>query len=228
MKGIKIIAHRGAPYLARENTLRSFQKALSFPIDMIELDVRATSDQETVVFHNSALTHNPLIWLKEKNFCLVNDFALSDLKHKFADKNIPTLDDTIRFLKNRIKVNLHIKALDAVEPTFKILEQYNFKENVLISAFSKEILNEARARYSKIPIAILCWVVQSSILKFAKEFKINYIHPCYLFLTKKQATEIKNSGFGLNVWMVNSERAAKRMLDLRVDGIITDRPNLFS
>lgn len=227
MKEINIIAHRGAPYLAQENTLHSFQKALLFPIDMIELDVRVTSDGKPIVFHNNTLTYNPFTWIRtRKGF--VKKFTIRDIKHRFESKNIPTLDETIYFLKDKINVNLHIKTLEAVKPAFEILKYHNFKENVLISSFRKKILRAVREKDSKIPLALLCWMVRNKILKFAKKFKINYIHPYYLFLTKKKANKIKKLGFGLNVWTVNSKRAAARMSGLKVDGIITDRPNLSS
>ncbi len=228
MRKINIIAHRGASYYAQENTMHSFKKALLFPIDMIELDVRVTSDGKPIVFHNNILTYNPLIWIKTKSIGSIDNFTFSDLEHKFANKNIPTLDETICFLRDKMKVNLHIKTLEAVKPTFKILKQYNFEENILISSFRKEILKEIRTQNSKIPLAFLCWVARTNILKFAEKFKINYIHPYYLFLTRKQAAKIKNLGFGLNIWTVNSKHAATRMLDLDVDGIITDKPNLIS
>ena len=47
-----IIAHRGAPKLARENTLMAFQKAIDLGADIIELDVRQTKDGELAVFHD--------------------------------------------------------------------------------------------------------------------------------------------------------------------------------
>jgi glycerophosphoryl diester phosphodiesterase len=40
-----IIAHRGAPFFARENTLESFKQAISLGADMIEFDVRRTKDK---------------------------------------------------------------------------------------------------------------------------------------------------------------------------------------
>ena len=54
-KEFKIIAHKGAAGIAPENTMASFQAALDIGVDMIELDVRQTKDEEIIVFHDQYL-----------------------------------------------------------------------------------------------------------------------------------------------------------------------------
>ncbi|MDT0441066.1 glycerophosphodiester phosphodiesterase [Streptomyces johnsoniae] len=55
MAGVTAVAHRGDPYLARENTLASFTSAIAAGADAIELDVRLTADGVPVVLHDPTL-----------------------------------------------------------------------------------------------------------------------------------------------------------------------------
>ena len=52
---VQVIAHRGAPRLARENTLASFRAAAGMRAQGIELDVRRTADGELIVHHDPVL-----------------------------------------------------------------------------------------------------------------------------------------------------------------------------
>lgn len=48
----EIIAHRGASYLAPENTLSAFRKAMEIGADGVEMDVQQTSDKKLVIHHD--------------------------------------------------------------------------------------------------------------------------------------------------------------------------------
>ena len=58
MKNFEIVAHRGIPTEAPENTIASFQRALELGADAIELDVRLTADKIPVVYHYFYLQEN--------------------------------------------------------------------------------------------------------------------------------------------------------------------------
>ena len=59
----KVIAHRGASYLAGiDNTIESFQLAIDIGADMVEFDVRSTKDNVLVVIHDSTFADTPISW----------------------------------------------------------------------------------------------------------------------------------------------------------------------
>ena len=53
-----IIAHRGASFETPENTRSAFDKALTYPIEGLDLDVQMTSDGRSVLYHNRILAQN--------------------------------------------------------------------------------------------------------------------------------------------------------------------------
>ena len=80
---LNVIGHRGAAGLMPENTLAGFKKAMELGVDTIELDIRLTSDNEAVVYHDSKL--NPAItrdtngkWIKERH--LLKELTLSEVQ----------------------------------------------------------------------------------------------------------------------------------------------------
>ena len=56
----EIIAHRGASYLAPENTLSAFRKAMEIGADGVEMDVQQTSDKKLVITTILSLTGTPI------------------------------------------------------------------------------------------------------------------------------------------------------------------------
>lgn len=105
-KEFMIIAHKGAAKQAPENTLSAIQKALDLRVDMIEIDVRNTKDEEIVVFHDATLErvardtlgHH----LTDKDS--VHDYTLEELKQfdvgsyfadPFKNERIPTLKEVL-------------------------------------------------------------------------------------------------------------------------------------
>ena len=80
---LNVIGHRGAAGLLPENTIAGFKKAMEIGVDTIELDIRLTSDNEAVVYHDSRL--NPAItrdtdgkWIKERH--LIKELTLSEVQ----------------------------------------------------------------------------------------------------------------------------------------------------
>ena len=86
------IGHRGAPRNEPENTLRSFKKALSLNVDMIECDVHLTKDGQVVVIHD------PTVERTTNGKGKVKGFTLKEIKRLDAGKGekIPTLEEIVK------------------------------------------------------------------------------------------------------------------------------------
>ena len=87
MNKILKIGHRGAKGYVAENTLASFQKAIDFCVDGIELDVHLSSDAKVVVIHDETINRTTSL----QGF--VNDFTALELNKL----GIPTLENVLNF-----------------------------------------------------------------------------------------------------------------------------------
>lgn len=218
-----IIAHRGASSYAFENTLDSFRKACEFGADMIELDIRATKDSQLIVFHDSAIDR------MTDGSGLVQYFPLADLKKiKIHGEAIPTLEEVIKVTLGKTNYNFEIKKipLDCVDNFVQLLDKYNLRYKAIISSFNRKIILHIQEIDRQIKIALLCWRLRGNNLKFLQKHEINFVHPYYGFITRKQIKQVHDFGIKINTWTVNWSLDLRWLINLGVDGIITNRPDM--
>jgi glycerophosphoryl diester phosphodiesterase len=218
-----IIGHRGAAGLEPENTIRSFKKAESLGVDMIEFDVRKTHDGELVVVHDHDLLRlfgDPRV-IKEMN--------LHQIKQISAEhgREIPTLDEVLAQVS--IDLNIEVKS-HGIEA--KVLEKIkNFPHKVLISSFFPEILKKIRTLDGNIPLALIIGMKRFHMIAVAnyltKKLDLSAIHLKSPLVSLPVIALFRLSGRKINVWTINSEKEFNRMKKLGVDGIFTDHPELI-
>lgn len=105
MAHLEIVAHRGVPDEAPENTLLSFQRAIELGADAIELDVRLTSDRVPVVYHYFYLDETTSASGPIFNYTLEqlqSVRVLSDQVRGITGK-IPTLQEVLESFGGRIR-----------------------------------------------------------------------------------------------------------------------------
>ena len=236
-----IIAHRGASAYYPENTLPSFEGAIAMGADMVELDVQLTSDQEVVVFHDEKISRCTDGRGKIADYSLVSLKKLdagSWFDKKFKNTRIPTLVEVLDICKNKIAVNIEIKTEavnkmffgDIEEKCLKILEHKGMREHVVFSSFDphaimhlKQIDNTAVAAVlfekkhygSKLPSEIMESVNADAFNCSASE------------LNRKWLINIKSKNIPVNIYTVNDEKNMKKFLDMGVNGIFTNKPDVL-
>ncbi|MBU1119377.1 hypothetical protein KKH43_05850 [Patescibacteria group bacterium] len=221
---MKIIAHRGAPLFHQlENTLSTFMRAVRLGVDMVEIDVRVTKEGIPIVFHDNAIDR------VTEGSGLVKHFSLNNVqKLKIGRETIPTVEEVIIALNNETYFNFDVKVIEAIEPLKALIEKYGLVDKTLISSFDKDVIRELGDFRKRVKVGILTWFVTDRMISFAKEYKLNTIHPYYLPLTRKNVEEMQNEGFKVNAWTVDYIWSMKRMFDIDVDGIITNNPLLLN
>ena len=88
-----IVALRGAPNDARENTIESFETAIALGADMIEFDVRRTKDKVLIAYHDESLQGKPV---RELTFKAISQIARNQ------GFDIPTVEEVLRFTRGKI------------------------------------------------------------------------------------------------------------------------------
>jgi glycerophosphoryl diester phosphodiesterase len=108
------IGHRGAKGYVAENTLASFQKALDFNVDAIELDVHLSSDGQIMVIHDETIdrTSSKTGFVYE-----LHSFYLKEL-------GVPTLEDVLILVNKKCIINIEIKVATATQKVLQVIEKY--------------------------------------------------------------------------------------------------------
>lgn len=231
----KIWGHRGASGDAPENTLAAFQMASAVGADGIELDVHFTRDREIVVTHDDDTAR--VTGYKG----LISDLTLAQLKKldfscnmaAFKGETIPTLEEVLALIKpGKLHINIELKTNDEnpnglEEACQALVERYGMEERILYSSFNHYSL----ARMLSIAPHMKCGTLYSNKpynpWVYAKFFGCAAIHPHFGSVnTAGYMAECRKAGIACNVWTVNTAQDIKAMLDLQVDGIITNYPAL--
>jgi len=220
MNPILKIGHRGAKGYEPENTLISFQKAIDFNVDGIELDVHLSLDGKLIVIHDETIDRTT------PNNGFVKNSTSSDLK----EFGIPTLIEVVDFVNRRCFVNIELKGIGTAKSVVDAMEHYilnkNWKYNdFLVSSFDWKMLEEVQLLSPKIRIGVLTESVIKQALAFAKKVKAYSIHPDYVLLSRENVALMQENGFKVFSWTVNSKEDIQKIKSFNVNGIISDFPD---
>jgi glycerophosphoryl diester phosphodiesterase len=244
-----VIAHRGASAHAPENTLPAFQLAKEAGADLIELDYYHTRDGQPIVFHDKTLdrtTDAVAKWGGEK--IALESKTLAELKTldagkwfdaKFAGTPVPTLAESLDCIQAGSVTLIERKAGDAAT-CVKLLKTRGEVNKVIVQAFDWKYLADFHALEPKQILGALGPPSTRDGQKLTDAEKMLNAH----YVAEAKATGARVIGWnnkvtkesvaaahaaGMEVWIytVNKPEEANRLLDLGVDGIITDDPALI-
>lgn len=220
----KIIAHRGASARAPENTLAAFQLALDLQADGIELDVMLTRDQNVVVMHDDTVDRTT------NGSGRVADMTLDEIRSFDAGEGekVPTLAEVFERFGGKFLINIELKNYTSIfDPlpieVSKLIKSYDLVEDVLISSFNPFNLPRVRSR---IPEARLGLITQPEQAKrwIWRLFDYNSLHPHFSDVDAVLVSALHARNRQVNVWTVDDPQELKSLVDLDVDGIITNDP----
>jgi len=220
MQQLLRIGHRGARGYALENTLLSFQKALELGCDGIELDIHLSKDKRLVVIHDDTVDRTT------NGTGKVVEMTLLELQKL----GIPSLDDVLNLLDKRCFVNIEIKANYLFEVLNDLIidavsnKNWEYKQ-LIISCFNHEALHYMRKLNKDLYIGVLTETNIDEAIQTAQILNAYSVHPDYVLLDKNSAQKIKNVGFKVLPWTVNTPEDITKMTVLQVDGIMSDYPD---
>ena len=222
------IGHRGSKGYVAENTIESIKHAILLGVDGIEIDVFKCLSGELVLSHENNLKR-----LTGKSGQL-EKLTLGELK-KFlvvGKYKIPTLTDVLQTIETPFFVNIELKGLNTAQSTSKIITNLSKStswrlENFIISSFNWNELKQFRSIDKNTPVGVLLSNSMSinEAIEFGKKINAQAIHPNFKLLNEKTVKKIKNNGFKIYTWTVNSKDDINYMKKLKVDGIISDFPD---
>jgi glycerophosphoryl diester phosphodiesterase len=223
-------AHRGGASDAPENTAAAFQRAIDMGYRYLETDVHVTRDGVAVAFHDDDLSRTC------GRHGRIRDLDWADVATARVDgrEPIPRLDDLLTSWPER-RWNLDCKSDDAVEALCAVLQRLDVLDRVCIGAFSDRRLQRLRARLgieactSLGPVAIARLVLASRTHPFVARpagaaAQVPVKQGAITVVNEAMVTTAHRLGLHVHVWTIDDPGEMHRLLDLGVDGIMTDRP----
>ncbi|RZS99750.1 glycerophosphodiester phosphodiesterase [Aquimarina brevivitae] len=223
---MKIFGHRGAAGLVAENTLASFAKAVALGVAGVELDVHRCKSGEIVVIHDFTVDRTT------NGVGAVHELTLTELKALAVEDqfDIPTLAEVLDLIDARCQVNIELKGSHTALPVLELIKQYCSSslwnlDQFIVSSFDHTQLLQLYQLDKTLKIGVLTEGPIEEVLTLAQEIEAFSIHPNVLHCTPSAVARVQDFGFKLYVWTVNKKSAIEKLIDLKVDAIITDFPN---
>lgn len=233
------IAHRGAGKLAPENTLAAFRVGATHGYRMFECDVKLSRDGVPFLLHDATLqrTTNGHGTAGELNW-----HALSRLdagrwhSRGFAGEPLPTLEAVAGYcIGNNYLLNIEIKPTPGTErQTGEVVAATAVHlwggqaVPPLLTSFQPEALQGARDAAPQLPRGLLLDTLWTGWLETALTLGCVAVVGNHALWDSSSLTQARSAGLRCLCYTVNDEWAAHRLLALGIDGIITDRVDLFS
>jgi len=224
-----VIAHRGAAAYAPENTLASVERALLQGADFVEIDVQETADGEIAVVHDSDFMKVARVPLK------VWDATWEELQEidigawfgpGFAGERVPHLRDVLARARGRGRVTIELKYYGHDERleqrVVDLVEQMHAADDVIVMSLDYGAVEKMRALRPDWTLGLLTTKAVGDLTRLDADFLAVHVG----LATRGFVRRAHASGKKVYVWTVNDPVRMFQLLNLGVDGIITDRPDV--
>ena len=224
-------AHRGGASEVPENTMPAFEHAVGLGYRYVETDVHATADGVLLAFHDDVLDRvtDRTGTIGELPWSVVSEAKVDGVEP------IPLFEDLLGAFDD-LRVNIDPKHDAAVQPLVDVLRRTDAVDRVCIGAFDDLRLERVRALLPDVctslgPIGTL----QLGMASTGQEIG-DLPSPCAQVPTHYGDTEIVTEAFldeahrrgmQVHVWTIDDRAEMERLLDLGVDGVMTDRPAIL-
>lgn len=218
-----VIAHRGASAAAQENTLDAFRLAVQMGADFIELDVRRSRDDVLIIHHDAHLPDGRFI-----------------VEHDYDDLPdwLPTLAEALDACEGA-RVNIEIKnepdapdydeehqISDAVVGLALAFRQ---PEELLVTSFNLDTVKRLHSVNPEIPAGFVTGydILQvQMLLDHLVESGLQAVVPYDPTVDRRFIDRAHEAGLLVHTWTVNDADRMAELIDMGIDGIITDMPDI--
>lgn len=231
----RILAHRGLAVEAPENTLLAFLKALSIGVTHIETDVHASFDGVAVI------SHDPDLRRVAGRTVRIDQLTAAELKRIDLGhgQTFATLREALEAFPDT-RFNIDLKSPDVVGPAVEAILEADAADRVLVTSFNDARRKAAVQLLPGVATSASAWTFALALVgaKLGLRFLVRRA------LKGIQAVQVPPARYGFRIitprvvrmlhavpvevhaWTINDPAEMNRLLDLGVDGLVTDRSDL--
>ena len=221
MHKLTAVAHRGDPYHVRENTIDSLRAALDRGADAVEIDVRLTRDGVPVLLHDRTLKR---LWEHDRPLLALS----ADEVRGLTDGRVPTLAEALRATDgHRLMLDLPgTREVRVARRVVDVVRECGAQDRVYYCADATAML-AVRAADPSAEIA-LTWTTlappRPTLLDAVRPRWLNYR---FGLIDRGLADRIHADGYLISVWTPDTRRSMRRLADVGVDSITTNRVDVL-
>jgi glycerophosphoryl diester phosphodiesterase len=221
MQTLTAVAHRGDPYRFRENTIDSLRSALDRGADAVEIDVRLTKDGVPVLLHDETLKR---LWEQDRPLLALSAAEVRGL----TAGAVPTLAEALA-ATGRSRVMLDLPGTREVRTARRVVDvvrEAGAADRVYYCADAAAML-AVRGADPAAEIALTCTSLAPPRPALLDAIKPRWLNYRFSLVDRDLAARVHHDGYLLSVWTPDTRRSMRRLIDLGVDSITSNRVDLL-
>jgi glycerophosphoryl diester phosphodiesterase len=239
----EVIAHRGGAGEWPGETIYAFEEAVKIGIDVLEMDIRYTSDDDLVLMHNPNLKATTNVDKRVEDM-RSEDIQQLDAAYWWRQGNkkpplgakltVPSLEDVFsKFpgMRMNIEIKPHYFPIRLIKKFCGLLGEHKMIDKVLVASgshmnlhFFRCVCPEVATSASVLEMAAFRTLENLKYTPNADALQISSRAGPLHFITQKYVDKVHSRGLKVHGWTVNQPEEMGRLISLGVDGIITDYP----
>ena len=233
-----IVSHRGGAALWPENSARAFRGSLTLGVDQVEFDVQLSADGVPVVFHDETLKR---VTGEEGPLAARTLGELRALTLLDSEERIPTLEETVAILGGgdvvlRCEIKPGPELLpypELIEKSVSRIEAAGLLARTIFTGFHLPTVQAIAERAAG--CRGVAWLVAKSVLRLvgteatcglARAHGVSSLSMNHALLDEATLATVRAHGLSIGTFGIVEEAAVDRVLDLGVDLLTTDRPDV--
>ncbi|NMO35151.1 glycerophosphodiester phosphodiesterase [Streptomyces sp. GMY01] len=221
-------AHRGGSADGLENTVAQFRRAVALGYRYIETDVHATADGRLVAFHDATLDR------VTDGAGRIADLPWTEVAHaRVAGREpVPLFEELLETFPE-VRWNVDVKAEPALRPLLETIERMDAWSRVCVGSFSEARVVRAQrlagprlatsyGTRGVLGLRLRSWGVPAALRRSAVAAQVPVAQSGVPVADRLFVRAAHALGLQVHVWTINEPERMHRLLDLGVDGIMTD------
>ncbi|MBV7695582.1 glycerophosphodiester phosphodiesterase [Streptomyces sp. TRM70350] len=221
-------AHRGGAADGLENTVLQFRRAVEMGYRYIETDVHATRDGRIVAFHDATLDR------VTDGAGRIGDLLWKDVRHARVAgiEPVPLFEELLETFPE-VRWNVDLKAESALHPFLELIDRTDAWDRVLVGSFSEARVVRAQrlagprlatsyGTRGVLNLRLRSWGVPAALRRSAVAAQVPETQSGIQVVDQRFVRAAHARGLQVHVWTINEAERMHRLLDLGVDGIMTD------
>jgi len=209
--------------------MAAFENSLALGIRWVECDVRLAAGGAPALSHDERVPTPGAGWqpLRELD---AEQLQSCDMG---GGEPVPLLRQLFAALGRELYFDLEIKELDVVEPVVELVAEFGLEERVVMTSFIPEALQLAVQEAPHLSRGLLLDRITGALVDARSAVNAARLLDCRWFQPEYRTTDAEmvrlahQEGFKVVPWTVNRPADVERLMEMGVDGIISDRPDIF-
>jgi glycerophosphoryl diester phosphodiesterase len=210
------IAHRGFHKEFPDNTLEAFEAAIRLGVDGIELDVNETADHEFIVFHDTKLSG------KDIKYFLLSEIRSVRLNGEFE---IPALGQVLDLCRKRTRLMIELKKVWSLDKFLTLLRDKAELSDIIVISFNRGLVSELKRLAPDIKTGIITAFSFRDPVKLATSARCDAVVVRFPSVNSKLVDKARASSLSIFAWGCPDIKAARKLMRLDLDGLISDFPD---